>query len=142
MQLEEGLIRKRQEIVQIEGAIGKAKRDLIGLADVLRLHDVQIDPNEIAPTLPQARRRMLPYGVMTRRIYAALRAHGDWMRTPDLVLAVAATNSEELPHEVYCALRDRVRRRMFNLFREGTIEKMFGPADGTDNAYTQWRLKS
>lgn len=125
--------------------IATVQRQLQALDCTFELHEVQIEPQEIAPVSPQKKTWLMPHGRMSRLILNALRDHGGWMPTTLLTVAVASQVSAAHDSATPAYVRRAVRRRLGGLLRAGRIERdelldEFGLHDGFSEAF--WRIRS
>lgn len=97
--------------------------DLDSIDRVLSMHEVPLDPSMIAPRkTPQG--RLLPYGKVTRGIYACLRkAEGRWCSTTEVLVFVAQRQGLSVCSETYAHARLVVRRRLRALAYAGKIRR-------------------
>lgn len=122
-------------------AISKLERQLQALDVTFELHDIQIEPTEIAPVVPHKAIRLLPFGHMSRVMLRAMRKHGAWVPTTVLAIEVCACMPDggQSYDETY--IRRAVRRRLRTLLREGRVERLLDNAlshDGLSEAL--WRI--
>lgn len=111
-----------------EQHLAALRRDLEATDQVLRLHEVQIDPDLIAPIQTHIQRAATDYGEMTRLILACLkhgknRPQSTTQVTNFLINAIGSTG-----HAIdYSDFRYRVRKRLQRLTREGQVKRHHSP---------------
>lgn len=124
--------------------IATVEKRLRALDYTFELHEVRIEPREIAPISPHKNSRLMPHGRMGRLILNTLRQHGGWMPTSLLTIAVASEVRETDDSATPAYVRRAVRRRLGGLLRAGRIERdelldEFGLHDGFSEAF--WRIR-
>jgi len=97
--------------------------DLDSIDRVLSLHEIAVDPSIIRPRrTPQG--MLLPYGKVTRAIYACLRAaNGEWRSTTEVLAFVTQRQGLAITSESYAHARLVVRRRLKAMVAAGKIRR-------------------
>ena len=92
----------------------------------IQLHEILIDPTKIAPIRVYRDRSDFQYGEMTRLIYSFLaEAQSSGLTTSQVVdLMIAKKGFIISDKNDYLDLRERIRCRLKNLFRNGRIDKV------------------
>lgn len=121
-----------------ERVIRALTEDLAATDMVLRQHEIQIDPDLIAPINGHERKAVTDHGAMSRCILEFLRLSGEKGGTSTEVAAYIVTQLElEMSSNERSDLRYRVRKRMQYMTRvEGKLERMPTP----DQHLGRWRL--
>lgn len=134
----EALSDRLERVTQL---VSRLERQLQALDVTFELHDIQIEPTDIAPVVPHKAVKLLPFGQMSRVMLRAMRKHGNWV--PTTVLAVEVRMAMPDGHQSYdeTYVRRAVRRRLGALMREGRVERLLDNAlahDGSSEAL--WRI--
>ena len=133
----EEISRTREQIVAVKSQIRELKKikvDLAAIDRALGLHDIQIDPTDIRPVHNKYKRIDLPYGELSRCVYAALRAsHGPTPRRA-IFESVAATHPQLAsdPQSIK-QLKRSIHDRLKTLAAQGRLKRHhsgIGSADG------------
>jgi hypothetical protein len=126
---------------RINQLTAKLERQLQALDVTFELHDIQIEPTDIAPVVPQKAVKLLPFGQLSRVMLRAMRKHGTWIPTTVLAVEVRASMPDGLQTYDETYVRRAIRRRLGALLREGRVERLLENAhahDGSSEAL--WRL--
>ncbi len=108
--------------------IAALRRDLEAADQVLRLHEVQIDPDLIAPIQTHTRCAATDYGEMSRQILACLKHAQGIPQTTTQVANFVIDKIGSIGHAVdYSDFRYRVRKRLQRLAREGHVKRHHTP---------------
>jgi len=118
---------------RINQLIPRLERQLQALDVTFELHDIQIEPTDIAPVVPHKAVRLLPFGQLGRVMLRAMRKHGTWIPTTVLAVEVRAAMPDGLRayDEIY--LRRAIRRRLGALLKEGRVERLLDNALAHDD---------
>lgn len=101
------------------------RRDLQSVDNTLGLHEIQINPELIAPLRTQDAERHSSHGGMTRAIFERLKlAGGKSVTTLELTDYVAIAMGLELTDENYQEVKEKIRWRLKNLCAEGKIRRL------------------
>ncbi len=107
-----------------EQLIAALSRDLEAADQVLRLHEVQIDPDLIAPIQTHTRCAATEYGEMSRLILACLKHAQGIPQSTTQVANFVIEQIGSIGHAVdYSDFRYRVRKRLQRLAREGHVKR-------------------
>ncbi len=123
------------------GLLPRLHRQLQSLDDTFGLHEIQIEPAEIAPVAPQQKAKILPLGQMSRILLKVMRLQGTWVTTSVLIHAVRAAVPDNGPEFDERYVNRAIRRRLGNLMRDGRVERLLdnaGHHDGSSEAL--WRI--
>lgn len=141
--LEKELAEEKQKLDESYAvAIARKQVALKSIEDVMRLHELYVDPDIIAPVAPRLHEPLFQRGEVTRSLYKAM-SSGQWVRTDALIAAVSGLYREDTHPEYFRYVRAQVRSRLFGLLGKGKVERKAGEANrGTNQSETQsfWRL--
>lgn len=121
------------------------REQLAALDQTFQLHDIQIDPTEIASVSPHQNARLFPSGQMGRHIRRILaeRDGGEWTTTPEVTRKIMESLGLSEVDSVYRSVRRAVRNRLQSLMRAGEIERIIGACTSKDapgEDQSRWRL--
>jgi hypothetical protein len=101
------------------------KADLQSIDAALGLHEIQINPEIIAPIRTQDEVRHLPYGEITRLIFDYLKsANGESATTTELAVFIATRENLELTDAEFQLFRRKTAHRLRNLHADGKVERL------------------
>lgn len=140
-QLEAEYVRVGQRQEYLSNRISEARFNLSAIDSTLALHEIQIEPSEIASTRPQGA-RLLPYGKLGQLLLRSLRGQPEWRSTSEIVYEVVRL-AEHLEEQDCDRIRPLIRRRLHKLVKSGKVERYTSPdkpklRNGEDEAL--WRL--
>lgn len=118
-----------------------ARQSIVAIERALTLHDIKVDPDDIARVVPNTNEPLYKYGDLTRKIYAALRVTEGWMSTADVVEHATGFRCGACDSKFYEGLRRTYRRRLRALTARGCVERQLrtGRTANKPN-YSLWRL--
>lgn len=120
-QLEEAATAKRH----LEGQIARLDLQMAQIKAVMRLHDVQIDPDALRAIRPQRHPAMMGYGEITRVIYTFLRyADEQTASTKEIVAAVQMSGTAMPPGLTAEDIAGRVRVRLCTLAKQRRLIRL------------------
>jgi hypothetical protein len=141
--LEKELAEKKEQLDQTySGPINKVQEAIKSIEAVMRLHEMSVDPDIIAPVAPRLYEPLFKRGEITRSLYKAM-SNGQWVRTDELIAAVSGLYQHDTQPKYFRYVRHQVRSRLFGLLRNGKVERKAGGSRiGRDQSETQslWRL--
>lgn len=112
--------------------------DLASIDSVLRLHEVQIDPDLIQPICSHTNAAVSDYGHITRFIFECLRLSEGESRTTTQIATYAAMRVDpEMPQKVFSDFRYRIRKRLQRLTWEGKLQRLHAPKGHVEG---RWQL--
>lgn len=128
-EVEELLKQSMEELASVKATgtriIEALRRDLQSVDNTLGLHEIQINPDIIAPIRTQDAERHSSHGEMTRAIFECLRlAGGQSVSTNEFVDYVALAIGFNLTEVNYREFREKIRWRLKNLCGEGKIRRL------------------
>lgn len=124
----EVLSASNQDAKTCDQLLAALRRDLEAADQVLRLHEVQIDPDLIAPIQTHTRCAATDYGEMTRLILAALRHAQTTPKSTTQVANFVIDRIGSIGRAIdYSDFRYRVRKRLQRLVREGHVRRYHSP---------------
>lgn len=98
--------------------------DLNAVDATIRLHEIGINPDLIAPIRTQEAGRLLPYGEMTRLIFECLRlAKGQPVTTTEIALYLTQEAKATLLPLDFQVFRYSVRHRLKYLCKDGSVRR-------------------
>ena len=123
----EELRRLKARVADIEAEIGALTAQRSQIESVMKLHEVQVDPQDLRAIRPHETKRLLEHGGITRVIMAVLRdAPGHTATTVELVAAVIHhMKSEPSPNELQ-NVKCRVRVRLSIMASAGRLVPVRG----------------
>jgi len=125
----------------LKGLISRLRGQLRALDETFGLHDIQIEPTEIAPVTPHQEAMVLPFGQMSRILLGTMRKHGTWVTTTVLTYEVLARVPDGAPSHDEKYVRRAVRRRLGTLLREGRVERLLdNPLSHDGSSEALWRV--
>lgn len=133
-----------EKLSRIDGLREKLQRDLVAIDHTLGLHEISIEPTDIAPVVPHRRRSLFPSGELTRTLLHILRTNDDWLSTSEITTHVveklsAGTGAVDLPY-VHHAVRRRLRTMLQrNLIQRDLAVGQAGKHDGI--SHTLWKIR-
>lgn len=114
------------------------EQDLLAMDQVLRLHEIQIDPDLIASIRSQENMAATDHGQMTRLIYECLRLNeGQACTATQAALHITTMLGNTGGAYGFSDLRYRVRKRLQHLAWEGKLERMHEQKGALEG---KWRL--
>lgn len=123
-----------------EEDLPRLKRQHEAIKAALGMHEIQINPNLIRPIRPQ-KKRILPYGTLTRALYSYLKSVGGVATTREIARYIVEKHFDKNEQVNFVALTKRVSHRLKNLALEGKIIRLHNHFHGT-NYEGVWKLPS
>lgn len=125
----------------LSSLIPRLHSQLSALDETFELHDIQVEPTEIAPTTPHQETGVLPFGQMSRILLGTMRKHGTWVPTTVLTYEVLSRIPNGAPPHYEKYVRRAVRRRLGNLLRKGRVERLLdNPLSHDGSTEALWRI--
>jgi hypothetical protein len=125
----------------LNGLIPRLRGQVRALDETFGLHDIQVEPTEIAPVTPHQGAMVLPFGQMSRILLGTMRKHGTWVPTTVLTYEVLSRVPDGAPPHDEKYVRRAVRRRLGTLLREGRVERLLdNPLSHDGSTEALWRI--
>jgi hypothetical protein len=129
------------QVAEQKQRIEDARQNLLAIERALTLHEIQVEPDEIARVVPHANKQLYEHGDLTRKIYAALRITEGWMSTADVVEHATGFRYGICDSKFYEGLRRTFRRRLRALAARGCVERQLHPGRTAKKPnQSLWRL--
>jgi chromosome segregation ATPase len=134
----------KEQVQQIENRLTRLNSLLGSLDHTFQLHEIQINPTEIATVVPQKNKRILPPGQMSRQIRRILASHDGWASTTEVTHKIIHYSKILVEdEEVYEYIHVAVRKRLRSMLAKGEVQRMEGPTKGRcydGSNQSTWRL--
>lgn len=137
--------RRTEELGRVKAHVAEIEAEIADLAEkrsqieaVMKLHDVQVDPRDLRPIRPHARKALIGHGGITRVVMAELREAPDNMATTVELAAAVVRYLDSVPEpEEMSRLKRRVRIRLAIMASKGKLVAVPALGHSTPNS---WRL--
>lgn len=111
--------------LHLEGQIARLDLQMAQIRAVMRLHDVQIEPDDLRPIRPQRHPAMMGYGEVTRAIYACLRYADRQTATTKEIVAAVLRSGTAMPSDLTAEdIAGRVRVRLCTLAKQRRLTRL------------------
>jgi hypothetical protein len=134
----------KEQLRQIESRLVTVGSLLSSLDQTFQLHEIQVEPTEIAPVVPQKNKRILPPGQMSRQIRRILASHEGWASTAEITIKIIQySNISVKDEDTYEYVHIAVRKRLRSMFAKSEVQRMEGSTKGRcydGSNQSTWRL--
>jgi hypothetical protein len=134
----------KEQLQQIENRLVTVSSLLSSLDHTFQLHEIQIEPTEIATVVPQKNKRLLPPGQMSRQIRRILACHDGWASTAEITIKIIQySNISVKDEETYEYVHIAVRKRLRSMLAKSEVQRMEGSTKGRcydGSNQSTWRL--
>lgn len=134
----------KEQVQQIEHRLLTLSSLLASLDHTFQLHEIQIDPTEIATVIPQKNKWLLPPGQMSRQIRKILASHDGWASTTEITIKIIQySNISVEDEETYECVHIAVRKRLRGMLARSEVQRMEGSTKGRcydGSNQSTWRL--
>lgn len=120
---------KLETRAKLQSDIRKLRKQLKAIDEVIRLHEVPVDPQAVHGRKPR-RKSLVPYGQLGRFLLEKLREAADKpCSTTELAIAFIKSTSLEVTILALKDVRQRVRYRLKDFAQEGIVMPVHQPDD-------------
>jgi hypothetical protein len=134
----------KEQVQQIEHRLLTLSSLLASLDHTFQLHEIQLDPTEIATVIPQKNKWLLPPGQMSRQIRKILASHDGWASTTEITIKIIQySNISVEDEETYEYVHIAVRKRLRGMLARSEVQRMEGSTKGRcydGSNQSTWRL--
>lgn len=132
-------LEKKHEALKERTAV--LRREAKALREVLGLHEIQVDPNDIQPKTPHLYKRILAHGQATRLALGFLRqAKGALKSTDEITEHVIVSAGVKRTPEVFLSVRQTVKYSLRQQVLNGLVERQHVPAGNGGFGMGYWRI--
>lgn len=124
-----------------ESVIATLQEDLRAVDAVFALHEIQINPENIAPVRPKTARKVIAWGEITRGIYRYLATlKGAEASTREVAVYIAICNDVDVLSPAFRQLRYATRQRLRRLALEKRIQRIHCPTGNSEGRWASFEI--
>ncbi len=110
--------------------------DLRAVDAVFALHEIHVNPENIAPVRPKTARKVVPWGEITRCIYRYLASlNGAEASTREVAVYIAICNDVDVLSPAFRQLRIATRKRLRRLTLEKRVQRIHCPSSNSEGRW-------
>lgn len=121
----------KEQFERLEDRANKLRQHLCSLDHTFQLHEVQVEPTELAIIVPHWNQRIFPHGQMSRHIRRILATNEGWASTTEVTLKIIQCSKVAVEdEETYTYVHVAVRKRLRSMLKKGEVRRLEGPTRG------------